>query len=101
FLHHHDLHSFPTRRSSDLNVSEATLDFPVSLVLSALLFFFIASDFAFLSSSDHDEVSSNVLLSSMIYFASSSFFGAGKLRYSLRSEEHTSELQSRFDLVCR
>src|SRR5207249_8999791 len=25
----------------------------------------------------------------------------GEVRYSIRSEEHTSELQSRFDLVCR
>src|SRR5207249_9251639 len=26
---------------------------------------------------------------------------AGVLRFNIRSEEHTSELQSRFDLVCR
>src|SRR5699024_12144106 len=25
----------------------------------------------------------------------------GKIKWSIRSEEHTSELQSRFDLVCR
>src|SRR5699024_11948600 len=32
---------------------------------------------------------------------SNSAFSSGKWEYDYRSEEHTSELQSRFDLVCR
>src|SRR5580700_8258967 len=60
---HRDLHSFPTRRSSDLPA------LPVALVATALL---DAGDAALSASSR-----------------------------AVRSEEHTSELQSRRDLVCR
>src|SRR5699024_12399778 len=55
-----ELHSFPTRRSSDLN--EACADYIAGLTARLC-----------------------------------KFNGSHKLR----SEEHTSELQSRFDLVCR
>src|SRR5699024_12616190 len=78
---HRDLHSFPTRRSSDLIISLTTdisklrgssiCTYPnfsaVEPILSPLTDLKIAALISFLS----------------------------------RSEEHTSELQSRFDLVCR
>src|SRR5438067_4966873 len=59
-----DLHSFPTRRSSDLK------DFWITKTVST--------------------VESNNRSATPTY---------GEAKY--RSEEHTSELQSRFDLVCR
>src|SRR5699024_11319252 len=72
-----DLHSFPTRRSSDL---------PARSLLGAC----------------------RVTTFSSLGFTSteSSFLGSlAELSYNStvppRSEEHTSELQSRFDLVCR
>src|SRR5438105_15315428 len=67
---HRDLHSFPTRRSSDLVVQRL-------LELGEA----VAQD-------DHHEVTPVV--------------GASARRpLAVRSEEHTSELQSRVDLVCR
>src|SRR5207247_9799372 len=58
---HRDLHSFPTRRSSDLlsDTSQALID------------------------------------------GGSQVDAGGALNVAARSEEHTSELQSRVDLVCR
>src|SRR5699024_12512838 len=66
-----DLHSFPTRRSSDLTV-ESLRSLRTSLHFAMM------------------DAGNNV-----IAFSGPSP-GIGK-----RSEEHTSELQSRFDLVCR
>src|SRR5437868_7478237 len=66
---HRDLHSFPTRRSSDLNPRRIVVGALVGAILVALLF----GSGAFVSMPTRD----------------------------YRSEEHTSELQSRFDLVCR
>src|SRR5437899_10067648 len=73
---HHDLHSFPTRRSSDLSRSASAL--PGSMPRSA----------------------------SMCRTASTSVPMAASARSSteveaVRSEEHTSELQSLRHLVCR
>src|SRR5439155_20732455 len=70
YAHHRDLHSFPTRRSSDL-MRRTVNCFPSSTSISSFT--------SFLSSS-------KVVL------------GTG---VKLRSEEHTSELQSRGHLVCR
>src|SRR5207249_10079276 len=61
YVHHLDLHSFPTRRSSDLGG-------PFCLFQT-------------------DTIAGCVF--------------AATVYYDPRSEEHTSELQSRFDLVCR
>src|SRR5699024_12411542 len=75
--HHRNLHSFPTRRSSDLQVDlkeDGTPDYP--------------------------EIEKRIHPGlKMVYIQRSRGYS---LRPSLfRSEEHTSELQSRFDLVCR
>src|SRR5437868_11818548 len=67
-VHHVDLHSFPTRRSSDL--IGMMLGIMLPLVLLPLLSIFVYG------------------------------FGKGP-GVNPRSEEHTSELQSRFDIVCR
>src|SRR5207247_11139766 len=63
-LHHRDLHSFPTRRSSDLHPGP-----------------------------------DGIFASGGVTAAGQNFFPANIVND--RSEEHTSELQSRVDLVCR
>src|SRR5699024_12458930 len=72
-----DLHSFPTRRSSDLSWS---------------------STLASASRSWLQKPSCSLQsVVSVVYTVS----GSPSACRSQRSEEHTSELQSRFDLVCR
>src|SRR5699024_12682423 len=86
--------SFPTRRSSDL-----TLLFGQTLCIQTLIFFWLFS-----------------IILALVYLSISIFIGSiAKNRWQAliggitvwfltiiaRSEEHTSELQSRFDLVCR
>src|SRR5690349_22920916 len=65
--HHRDLHSFPTRRSSDLP-PEFRGDSPIAIPTP---------------------------------MGQRDVLDLGPHRHRLRSEEHTSELQSRRDLVCR
>src|SRR5207248_11240954 len=84
YLHPRDLHSFPTRRSSDLTSIRSWFDgiaflqvvwmlLAITLVRRTRLFGVLVTVFAF-------------------SFA---------LTVVQRSEEHTSELQSPYDLVCR
>src|SRR5699024_12695098 len=89
-LHHRYLHSFPTRRSSDLvkffHLMQSILYICIGYLLavtnhSCTHYFF---SFLFISLSDK-------IITESQYFSS----------VFIRSEEHTSELQSRFDLVCR
>src|SRR5207249_11778984 len=81
------LHSFPTRRSSDLP-AEMWAENTSSLVFFILLRL-------------------GVLAASAMFFAFlfKGFFkrqdDEARHYLEIRSEEHTSELQSRFDLVCR
>src|SRR5699024_12778897 len=76
--HHRDLHSFPTRRSSDLPKYKLE-EVPKLQKLIAI-----------------KEKIANFYRTKVKYDPDSIAF-----KYFLRSEEHTSELQSRFDLVCR
>src|SRR5699024_12639512 len=71
YAYHRDLHSFPTRRSSDL------IDLPFLSQTNRIsnLQFWV-----------------KCLLDCLVQI---------RLQPEQRSEEHTSELQSRFDLVCR
>src|SRR5438309_9274108 len=76
---HLDLHSFPTRRSSDLILVTAFLlglD-PRAVVMTGVLQFF------------------------MTLFPHWNVRTPKWVGYFIRSEEHTSELQSQFHLVCR
>src|SRR5699024_11511834 len=83
-VHLPPLHSFPTRRSSDLEASPSTTATsscsPQSKETSAPT-----------NSSNHSWLSRFRVARSQLSIAPE----------VLRSEEHTSELQSRFDLVCR
>src|SRR5699024_12605993 len=83
FSHHgllRVLPSFPTRRSSDLFIV---------VVLFKLLFFLNLLQIVFLPFFECNFNFVNL------------FFIRHRVSKTLRSEEHTSELQSRFDLVCR
>src|SRR5699024_12726156 len=80
---HRHLHSFPTRRSSDLRI----------LSLPAIL-----KKVRINSSMINSERVSSSIFTFCAYSSTNKIFAKGKYG---RSEEHTSELQSRFDLVCR
>src|SRR5699024_12246233 len=79
--HHRALHSFPTRRSSDLTVADA--HFREKILRLGGILLDLPADIGHVHPED------------LVVAAGP---GAPQL---LRSEEHTSELQSRFDLVCR
>src|SRR5437868_10475066 len=79
FRHHRYLHSFPTRRSSDLFADEADHR------SAGLWIRWVVSN------NDHARRLNAALRDAQ----------KGSHLSVARSEEHTSELQSRFDLVCR
>src|SRR5699024_12681525 len=87
-----DLLSFPTRRSSDLQaddlVSETFVPFLLRLSPYLESFGYFSSQFA---------GKSKPFLASVVQMPLTHLND----HLNVRSEEHTSELQSRFDLVCR
>src|SRR5437588_9022079 len=93
---HRDLHSFPTRRSSDL----AAVDLGVLAVLVAIL-----ADQGVQALPRHPDVNDRrpvvaVALRQQVAAGGPRLEPGGE-REGARSEEHTSELQSHSDLVCR
>src|SRR5207253_10841605 len=90
--HNLDRHSFPTRRSSDLSGAAVTYNANVSNVLGEIAFH-ANSPFAIRGSRSRDPEQS----AKVRHQVSS----AGLKPGGGRSEEHTSELQSRGHLVCR
>src|SRR5699024_12838792 len=78
-------HSFPTRRSSDLSTDKVDTEIP-SPVAGTIEEILVEED-------EDAEVGADLV----VIGDGTGVVGAG----ALRSEEHTSELQSRFDLVCR
>src|SRR5204862_3811476 len=90
------LHSFPTRRSSDLFLSR--------LCVQAVNRLFEASGAGAVLESDaiqrfHRDAHGASHHVALVWDAAAENFG--RVALGLRSEEHTSELQSRRDLVCR
>src|SRR5207248_4772821 len=90
-----DLHSFPTRRSSDLagEIDASVVNIFREALRQAVAF---------------QEPSIVIDLSQVTYMDSGSIYAlldawkeAGRPSEGFRSEEHTSELQSPYDLVCR
>src|SRR5699024_12857468 len=91
-LHHCYLHSFPTRRSSDLSAS------------SEYNSHYMLKDFDDKGYSEIEKVTAHGVIGSIVSpkvldYPYATFEKTDP--EELRSEEHTSELQSRFDLVCR
>src|SRR5699024_12871147 len=83
-------HSFPTRRSSDLEL--ANLIKNIDGISDADVMITLPQESVFVSDTS-EQASASIVLDTQI---GSEFKGN-----QIRSEEHTSELQSRFDLVCR
>src|SRR5207248_8968780 len=93
---HPDLHSFPTRRSSDLPVGALILSrLPVTLPLTLLAAAFMvlgALPLGLYAATRHRRAGDYAaMIVSQIGISVPQF----------RSEEHTSELQSPYELVCR
>src|SRR5699024_11639183 len=93
FVLPNDLHSFPTRRSSDLIIKQLTRHFRRAGIKSNLGVFFEkveeTADGVKVTLADGKEFEAEICLTIC------------QCDLHARSEEHTSELQSRFDLVCR
>src|SRR5207248_11278972 len=86
--HHRVLHSFPTRRSSDLMISRtfAAMSRPASSLMPI----------AVRSRPEQKASPAPVMTTTRLASRADSRMASAK-----RSEEHTSELQSPYDLVCR
>src|SRR5699024_12018950 len=92
--HSHVFPSFPTRRSSDLLLG----------LRSGTLLPFLSSHELLSNRSllQREHLYQLTRLSKLALFLLTSYLHqSSSQQYYLRSEEHTSELQSRFDLVCR
>src|SRR5207249_7717098 len=95
---HTDLHSFPTRRSSDLDKGNEEnlfdrVDYNVTGADSIHTNFQYTRSW-FQTPNTIDNLNTDPM-------ATDPLTGAQLPAQDQRSEEHTSELQSRFDLVCR
>src|SRR5699024_12802717 len=88
---HRALHSFPTRRSSDLQLELAGIQDPAQIEI--------------VERESADYMAGSVISQNVAAGEGMDFDSTITLTVSTgaeeRSEEHTSELQSRFDLVCR
>src|SRR5699024_12242001 len=89
---HHYLHSFPTRRSSDLVHPGIHSDKHIDRIFCEII-----QKCHFIERID-DEQSDSLIECKFQFFDG---FIISMEIIKPRSEEHTSELQSRFDLVCR
>src|SRR5699024_12557907 len=96
YSYHQHLHSFPTRRSSDLKTASFGIE-PIKAIETnkavSIILLIIVLPYALIIK----------VLSELNTFFMSENNNTSKccpIIYA-RSEEHTSELQSRFDLVCR
>src|SRR5437868_12017867 len=88
---HPHLHSFPTRRSSDL----------VGICFSDIKLLRLGGDHPKLYGRDLSREPTRLGHETSITVVAVGEDLRGRFRPGQRSEEHTSELQSRFDLVCR
>src|SRR5207249_7647886 len=98
YLDLRDLHSFPTRRSSDLDALHAGLpSAPTTLQCSMAGFAVVSWACACAPHATPADVYKSVCTGNLGLTPDP----VPTWCICLRSEEHTSELQSRFDLVCR
>src|SRR5699024_11375249 len=91
YCHHRTQHSFPTRRSSDLEQRERGLE------LLKIKQYYKQAGFSMTDKELPDYLPLMLEFCAQVPLQVS----YNLLSYYKRSEEHTSELQSRFDLVCR
>src|SRR5699024_12616852 len=100
-LDHYTLHSFPTRRSSDLNTYSYKVASSAQVTtgkhcFKPFIIYYIAKDFSNFSHIYEVQKSLSTRKNSIAGLFSAFFF-----LFLFSSEENTSELQSRFYLVCR
>src|SRR5207247_11390079 len=94
---HPDLPPFPTRRSSDLGLNDT-----IAWTTSGATFSLNTIGNATLGlAGSNDTVTITGSNSAISITGSNDTVTVSGVTVSLRSEEHTSELQSRVDLVCR
>src|SRR5690606_40544908 len=98
YVLHQDLHSFPTRRSSDLNqYGRATeviwQDGDIGSIRESL--------YSSLTHQFQNRLNVEAYGQAQAVQVKNTHVAGSKLTYVPRSEEHTSELQSRENLVCR
>src|SRR5690606_41484844 len=91
-----DLHSFPTRRSSDLCGIKRC-----NAIRDPFLCFHESCMTTFRESIMHTNIVFSGVMREFTHRASEIFMLCRRTATMLRSEEHTSELQSRENLVCR
>src|SRR5690606_42052277 len=97
---HRNLHSFPTRRSSDLVNKNAKAKCKIDTFLLLLLDNYI-STFQLRLYPGCDRGQSTIQSIDISTTALRHIRATATFTTQLRSEEHTSELQSRENLVCR
>src|SRR5699024_11327000 len=97
-LHIHYLYSFPTRRSSDLIALAQKFDARLHIV--HITTGREVNLFTNQIPIEEKRITSEVCVHHL-WFTSDDYEEYGNKIKCNRSEEHTSELQSRFDLVCR
>src|SRR5699024_11563643 len=92
-IHRHILylHSFPTRRSSDLKDQLNLMGLSAEEIFSS----------AFPKQFDSNYRSGKQIVRELFHRRNQIAHQLDRRHTNARSEEHTSELQSRFDLVCR
>src|SRR5699024_12634612 len=99
-VHHRHVPSFPTRRSSDLFIPTITLGKEKDyLTIENMECFCYQLPFF----DEHDNRQTLILIDDNYHLWAEQIIDKyeNALTNLSRSEEHTSELQSRFDLVCR
>src|SRR5690606_40400177 len=98
---HRDLHSFPTRRSSDLPFLAASFISLTFTRLTSTLILLSSANFRILFLVIPSKIRSLIgAVNKVSLTLKNTFMVPASSKYS-RSEEHTSELQSRENLVCR
>src|SRR5206468_11469400 len=98
---HPDLHSFPTRRSSDLNrrtgnINSGTERYGRQVDVKRRVIYALHTQTVYAMKGGRELAQESVLRAAETLFHPLRY----KIVEALRSEEHTSELQSRSDLVC-
>src|SRR5699024_12866414 len=94
------LHSFPTRRSSDLKPSSPGNVVPVAELVDTPIYQSYIGSSAYPGFRDF-AVTADIVKDKHIADGVSLDVNPTSRQMLVRSEEHTSELQSRFDIVCR
>src|SRR5699024_12837431 len=93
-------HAFPTRRSSDLFFNTHMVSFKGNPCFSAKVPVDLKSPYINISEVEIFRLW-KTLMQKFQKFSSYRIMITAQIDHQARSEEHTSELQSRFDLVCR